>query len=366
MKPRGAGTGSPLVPGLVVALALVLTCAAAAFGWKPLVMAAMTGQYRRNQSPAIRAFPEGLNVVLIGTGSPMGDISREGACIAVVAGKRTFIVDAGEGANRNIQIAKIPTKPDALLLTHFHSDHIASLGDIALGHWSRNVATGASPRDRPARCGVRRQGVQRSVQPRRRLPRRPPWRGMDASLGSGKRREDCRTRPGRGRVGGLVFEEDGLRVTMFRVDHGAVKPAVGYRFDYRGRSVALSGDTRYSESVVGNAAGVDILFNEALSPRMVAVIEDYASNPSSAKIAHDIPDYHSSPEDAARMAAGAGAGMLALYHIIPPVTSPVLYPVFLGDAGKHFRRQITIGADGMMFNLPPDSKRVRQTRRFRK
>jgi len=162
----------------------------------------------------------------------------------------------------------------------------------------------------------------------------------------------------------VVYDEDGLRITMFRVDHGPVKPAVGYRFDYRGRSVAISGDTAYTESIVKNAGGVDILFNEALSGPLVSVIEDYAANPSTAKIAHDIPDYHSSPEDAARMAAGAGAGMLALYHIIPPTASPLLYPVFLGDAGRFYHRQISLGADGMMFSLAPDSKRVRQTRRF--
>lgn len=65
----------------------------------------------------------------------------EGDCIAVVAGKRAFTVDAGEGSNRDIQLSQIPSKPDALLLTHFHSDHIASLGDIALGHWGRNAST---------------------------------------------------------------------------------------------------------------------------------------------------------------------------------------------------------------------------------
>ena len=336
---------------------------AAAFAWKPAIMAVMTAQYRKNQEPAARAFPEGLNVVLIGTGSPMGDISREGPCIAVVAGDSTFIVDAGEGSNRNIQLSKIPSKPDALLLTHFHSDHIASLGDIALGHWARDksaeplLVIGPPGVDRVVKGFNEAYAHDASYRVQHHSAEWMPPSGAGSvartvELGP---ENDAST---------VIYEVDGLKITMFRVDHGVVKPAVGYRFDYRGRSVAVSGDTMYTESIVRNAAGVDILFCEALSVPFVSVIESYASNPSTAKIAHDIPDYHSSPEDAAKMASGADAGMLALYHIIPPTASSLMFPSFLGDAGKYFHRQITIGADGMMFNLKPDSNTVRQSRRF--
>ncbi len=359
---REARLPRPWVLGLGAACLVGAACLAA-FAWKPAVLAAMMAEFRSHQTPSALAFPEGLNVVLIGTGSPMGDKARVGACLAVVAGKHTFIVDAGEGANRNIQLARLPTKPDALLLTHFHSDHIASLGDIALGHWSRNRSTDPLLVIGPA--GV--ESVVRGFNEAYSLDDgyRVEHHGADwmppSGAGSVARTVELGLEPD---ASAVVYNEDGLRVTMFRVDHGPVKPAVGYRFDYRGRSVAMSGDTAYTESIVKNARGVDILLNEALSGPMVSVIEAYAANPSTAKIAHDIPGYHSSPEDAARMAAGAGAGMLALYHIIPPTASPLLYPIFLGDAGRFFHRQISLGADGMMFSLAPDSKRVRQTRRF--
>ena len=355
----------PLRPRLFFLLAAVAAAAfAAAFAWKPAVMALMTHEYSRNQTPSARAFPEGLNVVLIGTGSPMGEKTRVAACILVVAGNYTFIVDAGEGANRNIQLARIaPGKPDALLLTHFHSDHIASLGDIALGHWSSNAS--AEPLLVIGPPGVETvvsgfneaysldDGYRTAHHGARWMP--PSGAGAVARTIELGPESDASS---------IVFDEGGLKITMFRVDHGPVKPAVGYRFDYRGRSIALSGDTKYTESIVEHAAGVDILINEALSDPMVSVIQHYAANPSTAKIAHDIPSYHSSPEDAARMAAAAGARSLVLYHIIPPLSSPLLYPVFFGDAGKYYAHQISLGSDGMMFTLPPNSKAIRQGRRF--
>ena len=66
----------------------------------------------------------------------------------------------------------------------------------------------------------------------------------------------------------VVLEQDGLRITAFRVDHAPVSPAVGYRFDWRGRSVVVSGDTRKSASLVANARGADLLVHEALQPAL--------------------------------------------------------------------------------------------------
>ena len=71
----------------------------------------------------------------------------------------------------------------------------------------------------------------------------------------------------------IVLDIDGLQVTAFRVDHAPVEPAVGYRFDYRGRSVLVSGDTVRSANLSHFAEGVDVLVHEALSPELVARIQ---------------------------------------------------------------------------------------------
>jgi ribonuclease Z len=63
---------------------------------------------------------------------------------------------------------------------------------------------------------------------------------------------------------GRVYEHNGVTVTAFLVSHGLVKPSYGYRVDYAGRSVALSGDTSPSDNLVAVCKGVDVLIHEAI------------------------------------------------------------------------------------------------------
>jgi ribonuclease Z len=83
---------------------------------------------------------------------------------------------------------------------------------------------------------------------------------------------------------------------------------------------------------------------------------------SAARIFHDIQDYHATPEHAAESAQTAGAGMLVLSHLVPPVPNPYLYPAFLGDAKSRFKGPIVVGEDGMMFSLPAGSKEIDRSR----
>ncbi len=67
---------------------------------------------------------------------------------------------------------------------------------------------------------------------------------------------------------GVVYEKDGVRVVAFEVDHGdVIKPCYGYRFEYGGRAVVLSGDTRYNANVIRYGAGADMLVHEVANAR---------------------------------------------------------------------------------------------------
>ena len=109
----------------------------------------------------------------------------------------------------------------------------------------------------------------------------------------------------------MLLDDGGLKITAFGVDHSPAEPAVGFRFDYEGRSLVVSGDTSYSPVLVQAAAGADLLVHDALSPELTKLVEDAAGAAgltARAKIFADIPDYHASPAEAADAAREAGVG----------------------------------------------------------
>jgi ribonuclease Z len=104
---------------------------------KPLTTVALKGIIHHRLTNLAYPFEDGLHAGLCGTGSPLADIKRAGPCIAVVAGKHLYVVDVGDGATKNISLMGFQAgKIDAVLLTHFHSDHIAGLGEVMLQRWA--------------------------------------------------------------------------------------------------------------------------------------------------------------------------------------------------------------------------------------
>ena len=251
-------------------------------------------------------------------------------------------------------------RADAILLTHFHSDHIADLGEMMLQRWAGGG--NKTPIDVIGPTGVERvvEGFNLAYQ-------------LDAGYRVAHHGADTMPPSGAGGIAkpfelsaeanasAVVFDQDGVKITAFKVDHRPVEPAVGYRFDYKGRSLVASGDTVYSESLLEHSKGADVLFHEALNADMVQLVNENAglvNSPSAKKVTHDIPSYHSTPEDAAKIASAAGVKHLIYYHIIPPLPSPILKNLFLGDAKSYYRGPITLGEDGLLVFLPADSDRI--------
>lgn len=304
------------------------------------------------------SLPDGLHVGLCGTGSPLPNADRAGACTAIIAGKRIFVVDAGEGGARNISLMGIPNgKIAGLFLTHFHSDHMDGLGPMMLLRWTGSAARSPLPVYGPAGVDAVIDGFNAAY-------------AQDNSYRMAHHGEDIVPPSGAGAkaipfalVGdsAVVMNEGGLTVTAFKVDHDPVSPAVGYRFDYKGRSVVVSGDTAKSVALERIAKGADLLLHEALQPRLVtkmtaALVKKGLGN--TAKITTDILDYHASPEEAADSARKSGVDQLVFTHIVPPFPSRFFNPAFLGDAPKRFKGEIVVGEDGMFFSLPTGSNTI--------
>jgi ribonuclease Z len=117
---------------------------------------------------------------------------------------------------------------------------------------------------------------------------------------------------------GVVYEKNGVKVTAFEVDHGdRIKPAFGYRIDYAGRSVVISGDTRPSDNLVRYAKGTDVLIHEVAQAR--------SDQLARSETARRIVKHHTTPEEAGRIFSRVKPH-LALYSHIALLTTEAGVP----------------------------------------
>jgi ribonuclease Z len=316
------------------------------------------------ETNAAAGLPDGLHVAIVGSGAPFADPRRAGPSTAVIVAGKLYIVDAGPGSVRKLELMKFkPEDVRAVLLTHYHSDHIGDLGELMLKRWAGGNM--AYPLDIFGPVGVETVvkgfNLAYSLDSEYRVLHHGPEVVPPSGAGGIARRFDFPA----DQTAAVILEEDGLTVTAFLVDHAPVSPAVGYRFDYKGRSAVVSGDTVVCPPLLENIRNIDLLVQDAPQPAMVALLEAAGhkiDRPLTASIMGDILHYHTSPEDAARIARDAQVGHLLLTHILPPLPVADLKPAFLGDAKKHYPGPITLGEDGMLLSLPADSKKILKRR----
>ncbi|MDO8902311.1 MAG: MBL fold metallo-hydrolase [Phenylobacterium sp.] len=352
----------------LILLALVLIAGGGLwFARGPLALALMDRVMARNMaSNPLADLPDGLHVALCGAGSPMPDVSRGGPCTAVVAGQRLFIVDAGSGASRNLTLMSLPpARVEAILLTHFHSDHMDGLGELLMQRWASSSAAAPTPVYGPPGVETVLAGFAQAYSLDRgyRIAHHGPDVTPPAGYGATPRPFAIPD----GETSLVILDEPDLKITAFRVDHDPIEPAVGYRFDYKGRSAVLSGDTTPSPVVEAQARGADLLVHEALSIDLVKrqrAAAEAAGRANLARIFGDITDYHTTPEQAAQLAERAGVKFLLLNHIVPPLPIRALEGSFLGEARGQFSGPVRVGRDGDIISLPAGSDEVRQGRRM--
>lgn len=133
-----------------------------------------------------------------------------------------------------------------------------------------------------------------------------------------------------------VLEKAGLKITAITVDHAPVAPAVGYRFDYAGRSVVISGDTVYSKNLERASKGVDLLVHEVLQKAIIGSVSQAMADRGIdrlSKLSGDILEYHTSPAEAVRLAREAGVRNLVFNHIVPPLPDRLARWIFFQDIG---------------------------------
>jgi ribonuclease Z len=312
----------------------------------------------------LASLADGLHVGLCGAGSPFPDPARSGPCTVVIAGRNMFVVDTGGGSA--VQLARMQLNPGqltAVLLTHYHSDHIGGLGDLLLQRWVSANASQPLPVYGPQGLQQVLDGIEAAyrLDAGYRTAHHGETVAPPAGFGTAPRPFDIGADERR-----VLIDSPTLQVVAFRVDHGPVSPAVGYRIRYKDRTVVISGDTRRSSAVQREARGVDLLVHEALSPQLVRMMEHSfvrAQRPHMAQIMSDIRNYHASPVEAAQTAAAAGVGMLVFNHIVPPLPVPGLETKFLEGTAAEFSGPMQVGRDGDWFSLPAGSRAIERGRR---
>jgi ribonuclease Z len=295
----------------------------------PVIAASLTALPRATleaQAPAT------LQITLLGTGNPRPTPERYGPAILVEAGTRALLFDAGRGSTQRLfEIGQraLLTRLDGIFFTHLHSDHVVGLPDLFLTAWVFGRATPHPVAGPPGTTEMCRHLEQAFAFDRDVRARDEGFAAAGATLAARD-------------VGpGIVYDQEGLTVTAFAVDHGQVAtPAYGYRVDYRGRSAVFSGDTRFFEPIVEHARGADVVVHEVIAPE----VEMRRAQVQGAAALERIIARHASPEQVGTLFARIKPRLGVYSHIVP---SPTTAEDLVAPTRRTYAGPLAVGYDLM-------------------
>ena len=242
-----------------------------------------------------------ITVTILGSGTPDPRPDRFGQSTLVEAGGKTLVFDAGRGASIRLQQLNVSIgQLTAVFLTHYHSDHTNGLPDLWLTGWLPPHGARKTPFRVIGPTGVKALMAGLTAAYKADIDIRIEDELLPAA-GIEVRAQEFSAE-------GVVFDEGGVRVTAIKVDHGArIEPAYGYRVSYGKRSVVISGDTRYSENLIRQSQGVDLLLHEVADAP-----DDLKKIPAIQRIL----DHHTLPEAAGRVFAQSRPRLAAFTHLV--------------------------------------------------
>ena len=275
-------------------------------------------------------------LILLGTGGgPRPRKNSLSSSQVILVNDVPYVVDCGYGVSRQLVFADIPlARLRHVFITHHHSDHNAEYGTLLLLAWASGLRTrvdtwGPPPLEKITRLSFEMNAydINTRIADEGRLPLVPLVHVHEFSQG------------------GLVMQDENVKVTAALVHHPPVEPAFAYRFEASDRSIVISGDTNLSQNLVRLAQGADVLVHEVLY--VPAVDRLVARVPNAATLKKHIIDSHTSVEDAGKVATGAGVKTLVLSHLVPPDDPSITDQMWLEAAKTHFRGSVVLGKDLM-------------------
>ena len=273
-------------------------------------------------------------LILLGTGGgPRPRRASSAPAQVLVVNNTPYVVDCGDGVARQLVFANValPTLRH-IFLTHHHSDHTADYGNPIWLAWAAGLRTridtwGPPPLEKMTKLffEMNASDIDARIADEGRVPLVPLVQVHELS------------------EGGLVMEDENVKVTAALVNHPPVVPAFGYRFDAPDRSIVISGDTTPSDHLIKLSQGADVLVHEALFvpgvERMIARV------PNAPALRKSIMSHHTTAEDAGRVAHTAGVKTLVLSHLVPPDDPTITDQMWIDAARVHFAGPVIVGKD---------------------
>lgn len=312
---------------------------------------AATADTANAQLPATRTAAEkaqaalkdakGTKLVLLGTGAgPVPGRTRMMTSHIMLSNGAAYVLDCGLGVTDRFASTGIPFGAiKSIFITHHHADHNIEYGPLLIIGWIQGL-----------HLDVRAFGP-------------PPLKQMTEDFMRAYKTtvdfwaEDFKMAPLKSvnvqevSAAGPVTQDDNVKVSAIVVEHPPVKPALAYRFDFKDRSIAFSGDTAPLDAVAKMAKGADVLVHETM---LVPAVENYIrgqiakGRPVKFEVfmAHMKAD-HTPAEDVGRIAAEAGVKTLVLSHLTPAIDS-ISDDQWRAPAAKYFKGEIIVGKDLMV------------------
>lgn len=285
--------------------------------------------------------PDEFTAVLLGTGTPRAYPGAAKPAVAVVVAGHVLLFDCGADTTRQlIDAGLMPQRVRDVFFTHHHYDHNAGFPDLFISSWRTHVGIIAG-RAVPMR-------VYGPARTREVIGRFHTALEYDIGLRVAYNKSDLDG----AHVEitewdeGVVFEDGDLRVSAFLVDHRPVEPAVGYRIEWRGRVLVISGDTRPVPATVEAARGADVLIHDAYNAAWLREIA--AQHPELAIQVTNPAKYHTTTLEAAQIAQDAGVRHLVLTHHIPaPRRTPDAEAAYTAGMDEIYPGLVTVGRDLM-------------------
>jgi ribonuclease Z len=283
---------------------------------------------------------DSIKVTLLGTGTPQLNPRRMSYSTLIEAGDETLLFDAGRAAMLQAKKSGVNLKKlNKLFLTHLHSDHVVGVPDVWLtGFLAPSFRAMPMKVWGPDGVGNLTAGLRQAYDFDVNI-RIKQYGGKRAA---GMEFETTTVHDG------YTYESNGVKVTAFEVRHTGPDTAYGYKIEYKGRTVVLSGDTVYNENVIKHANGADLLVHQVgYAPR-----EAIEKN----KVVARIISLHTQPEQVAEILKVAKPKLAVLSHIVVfgpkgPDLSPEGEEKMMKVFREHYSGPVTLGQDLMAFEV---------------